>query len=286
MMAIEDARSRESQRSRMRVSLQVALCILITGFLGAYAPLVHGGRDSKEEKVDRLVQDGRRLMDEKRYAEAHKKFVEALAIIPDGTGSLYNGGLAAYLSGDFKEAIRLWERLVEVDPEDWEGHAKLVQAYQATGDRERRDRHRDTLFDLRRQGVDEELSKMKSYRRDQFDVEGMRVLAFESFALEGNHAELYSFIVLKPGTTEEDYHISLGSDETTNKVAHELGEIGPNDRLFLLEGYYPDGSQRLFGMLKNAPPYETVRDKVVEILKRKEKPPGGGENKKPAEPKK
>jgi tetratricopeptide (TPR) repeat protein len=278
----------------MRVTLQVSLCILITAFLGVYGPAVYGGRETKEEKVDRLVQDGRRLMDEKQYAEAHKKFVEALAIIPDGTGSLYNGGLAAYLSGDFKEAIRLWERLVEIDPKDWEGHAKLVQAYQATGDRERRDRHRDTLFDLRRQGVDEELSKLKQYRRDQFEVEGKSVLVFESFALEGDHAVLYSFVVLKPGTAEEDYNISLGSDETTNKVAHELGEIGPNDRLFHLDGNYPDGSHRLFGMHKNAPPYETVRDKVVEILKNKEKPlsgsipggtqPAGGEDKKPPEP--
>ena len=102
-------------------------------------------------------------------------------------------------------------------------------------------------------------------RRDQFDVAGRSVLAFETFELKGDSPVLYSFMILKAGKAEEDYHISLGSYETINKVAHGLGEIGPADQLFHLDGYYPGGAHRTFGFFRNAPSYETVREHVMRI---------------------
>src|ERR1700693_24628 len=242
------------------VSSVAALVFLAVVLL---APTLRG---REQPQVDALFEEGQRLMDTKNYSEALKKFQAALANSPDGTGSLYNGGLAAYLNGDFKTAAQLWERLAQVDPNDWEAQAKLIQAYQALGDEASRDRHRDRLFAMRRTKVSKELAKQDSYRRDQFEVSGRKVLVFENFELKGDRAVLYTFIITKQNNPEEDYHFSLGSYDVPNKAAHELCAIGRGDLLFLLDRYSRGGSHATFGFFKNAPPYETVRERVMKIM--------------------
>ena len=248
----------------MKVLITLLIALFTLSVLAAQDGAVN---DPEKKTADQLFAEGQRLMDEKNYPEALKRYTEALKQSPDGPGSLFNGGLAAYLSGNFKTAADFWERLVVLTPKDWEAHAKLVQAYQALGELDKRDKHRETILKLRQEGLQVSLSALTDYRRDQFFVDGKKVLVFEYFELKGERAILYKFIVLKPGAEIVDFFISLGSYEATDAVAHKLGEIGPKDRLFHLDGYYSDGSHETYGFYKNAPTYEVVKDKVIQILK-------------------
>ncbi len=106
---------------------------------------------------------------------------------------------------------------------------------------------------------------------------GARWLVFENFELKGDRAVVYTFIVTKQGNPEEDYHFSLGSYDVTNKAAHELGEIDRGDRLFHLDRYSRGGSHATFGFFKNAPSYETVRERVMKIMSEGGQPSSGSE---------
>jgi hypothetical protein len=75
--------------------------------------------------------------------------------------------------------------------------------------------------------------------------------------------------VVNPKTQKMDYKISLGSYETTNAVARETGDLKQGQRLYHLDGYYPDGGHKTFAMMKltTMPAYSDVREMVMGVLK-------------------
>jgi tetratricopeptide (TPR) repeat protein len=215
-------------------------------------------------------------MEQAKFCEALARYKEGLAVSPGDPSFLYNAGLAAYRCTNYAESVKLWGRLREIDPEDWQVRAKLVQGYQALGQLQKRDAERSALFELRKRGVNEELSKQTEFCRDQFEAGGQRVLAFEHFELTGDRALRYAFSVLNEKGDGETYRISLGSYDLTNKVWHQTTKPAPKeeDRLFHLDGYYEWGHET-YGMYFPEPSYDEIRKTVVEILEEKREPVSG-----------
>ncbi len=226
------------------------------------------------QDADALYNEGVRLAKEDRHTEALAKFEEALKIAPTDADALYNGALSAYLADKPARSAELWERLVKIEPKDLMVRAKLVQAYHAAKETAKRDEARKKLFEMRAALPEEERKKQTRYSRDQFlaGPKKVRVVAYEYFELTGDRAVRYLFSVKKDGASrsEEDYTVSLGSYEATTRIAREQGEIGPDARLFHLDGYFNGGkSHKTYGFFKTEPTYEEAAKMVVEILEGK-----------------
>jgi tetratricopeptide (TPR) repeat protein len=218
-------------------------------------------------RLEKLFWEANTLMEANKFAAALPLYKEALEIEPEEPSLLYNGGLAAYQTKDFATAVDLWARLKKVDPEDWRARTKLIQAYQASGKFTERDAERAELFTMWKSGKDPELAKEFEYCREQFQVNKIKVMAFEQFELKGDRALRYVFSILNEQEDGEEYRISLGSYDLTNAIWHESTKPKPRpeERLFHLDGYFK-GAHATYGMYTKEPTYDQVRDQVIKIL--------------------
>jgi len=216
---------------------------------------------------------GNELMEQRKPAEALTRYREAIAILPNEPAILFNGGLAAYGSKDYALAADLWKRNKSVDPSDWHVRAKLIQAYQALDKLAERDAERTELFELWKAGKLAELKQQFQYCRDQFEIKGKKVMAFELFELKGERALRYVFSILNETENGEQFRISLGSYGMTNAIWRETRNPKPKEgeRLFHLDGYFK-GGHATYGMYFPEPSYDDVRRKVIEILEGKGNP--------------
>jgi tetratricopeptide (TPR) repeat protein len=216
------------------------------------------------------------LVEQGKYPEAFRAYKEALEQDPKDPTLLYNTGLMAYLSGQPKEAVVHWSRLKEIDPDDWQLRTKLIQAYEASGQRKERDAERAGLLKLRKESADEELRKLRFFCRDQFTVSNARVMVFEYFELAGDEPIRWSFNVFEADGRTVKARYTLGSYKTTNAIAREQKLIKPGERLFHLDGYKQGGkAHELFAFFVGEPDYDTVKAAVLEILQGKRKPLSG-----------
>lgn len=216
------------------------------------------------------------LLERGKSAEALTHYKQALAILPKDPAILFNAGLAAFSAKDFTFASDLWQQLKAVDPSDWHGRSKLIQAYQALGKTAERDKEREELFAMWKSGQPAELKSKVQYCRDQFEVNGKKVMAFEHFELKGDRALRYVFSILNKTEDGEEYRISLGSYRITDAIWRETRKPKPKDeeRLFHLDGYYPN-RHVTYGMFFPEPSYDETRAKVVQILEGKGNPISG-----------
>jgi tetratricopeptide (TPR) repeat protein len=229
--------------------------------------------DEQQTKAEKAFDAGNAMMEQKKFADALARYKEALVILPNEPLLLFNAGLAAYTIKDFGTAVDLWKRLKVVDPEDWHLRAKLIQVYQALGKLPERDAERLDLFAMWKSGKPAELKEQLEYCREQFEVNGKKVMAFEHFELTGDRALRYVFSILNDAEDKEDYRISLGSYEFDQAIWRETTKPKPKDgeRLFHLDGYFKWG-HATYGFYAPEPTYDQVRVKVIQILENKSKP--------------
>lgn len=258
----------------MRIVLS-SILLLILASVGVDAFAQNPDQANSPQNVDqaeKAFNAGNELMEQRKFTEALARYKEALLILPNEPALLFNGGQAAYNSKDYAQAAELWKRLKAVDPSDWHVRAKLIQAYQALVKLSERDTERADLFELWKSGKNAELKQQFEYCRDQFEVKGKRVMAFEHFELKGDRALRYVFSILNEAGDGEEFRISLGSYDLTNAIWRETTEPKPKEgeRLFHLDGYFKNG-HATYGMYFPEPSYDEVRSKVIQILEGKGK---------------
>lgn len=225
-------------------------------------------------KAEKAFENGNKLMERRKPAEALTHYQQALAILPKEPALLFNAGMAAFGVKNFSTALDLWKQMKELQPADWLVRSKLIQTYQALGKIAERDAERAELFALWKKGEPAELKQEVEYCREQFEVNGKKVMAFEHFELKGNRALRYVFTILDETGEAEAWRISLGSYDITNSIwrATRKPEPKEGERLFHLDGYYKNGGHATFGMYFPEPTYDETRALVVKILEGKDKP--------------
>ena len=225
-------------------------------------------------EVELAFDTANKLMEKNKPAEALTHYKKALTILPKDPAILFNAGMAAFATKDFNTALEMWKQVKDVVPSDWHVRSKLIQTYQALGKTAERDAERTELFAMWKKGEPAELKQQFEYCRDQFEVKGQRVMAFEHFELKGNRALRYVFSILDATGEAEDWRISLGSYDITNNVWRETTKPTPKEgeRLFHLDGYFKNGGHATFGMFAPEPTYDEIRARVVKILEEKAKP--------------
>ncbi len=245
-----------------RLVLVLTVVSLLTGTVLGQSP------SAKEKQAEDSFAAGNELMEKRKYAEALVEYKKGLAALPDDPAILFNAGLAAFSSKDHAFALESWKTLKALEPTDWRLRTKLIQAYQALNRLSERDAERTQLFEMWKSGKPAELKEQSKYCREQFEVKGKKVMAFEHFELKGNRALRYVFIILNETEDEEAWRISLGSYDTTNAVWREMRKPPPKEgeRLFHLDGYFNNGGHATYGMYFPEPSYDDTRNKVIQIL--------------------
>jgi len=230
--------------------------------------------ERQQAQAEKAFEAGNSFMDQKEYAEALVRYKEALAILPGNPSILFNGGIAAFNSREYATAADLWKQLKVIDPLDWRLRAKLIQAYQALGKLTERDAERRELLEMWKSGKPADLKEQFEFCRDQFEVSGKKVMAFEHFELKGARALRYVFSILNAAEDGEDYRISLGSYELDQAIWRETTKPTPKEgeRLFHLDGYFKGGGHATYGFFSPEPSYDQIRARVVGILEGKGKP--------------
>jgi hypothetical protein len=238
-----------------RLSFTLLLLACGTPVPALASPTADAGIAADSDELDR----------EAKLAE----FKAILARYPDDPDANFNIGVAYQLKEQPELALPHFETALKADQDDWHSVAKLVQVNQALGRLEARDRWRDRLLVLYREGkvLYPDAQPAPVYCRDQFRVEKFWVMVLEHFELIGRRAVRYTFDVLaKPGTPPPLRSISLGSYDFDQPGALRRGDISPGERLFHLDGYWPDNSHATYGFYGNEPSYDVVRKRVLAIL--------------------
>lgn len=219
-------------------------------------------------EAEKTFNTANEFQEQRKFHEALTHYKRALAILPNEPAILFNGGMAAFATKNYSDAADMWKKLKTVDPTDWHARAKLIQVYQALNKTAERDAERTELFAMWKKGEPAELKKEFEYCRDQFEVNGKQVMAFEHFELKGERALRYVFSILDETGEAEEFRISLGSYDFTNAVWREQRNPKPkkDERLFHLDGYFKGGGHVTYDMYFPEPTYDQVRVTVVQIL--------------------
>jgi tetratricopeptide (TPR) repeat protein len=247
------------------------LLLLANGILGQAhaAPTGDAGMPADNDQQDR---DGKL-----------ERFKAILARYPADPDANFNVGVIYQLKEKPALALRHFQTALKADADDWHSVAKLVQVNQALGNLEARDRSRARLLALYQANkvVYPDGSVATVYCRDQFPIGKYWVMALESFELIGPRAVRYRFNILsKPEGGQDLRSITLGSYAVEQPGALQRGDIGPGERLFHLDGAWPNGTQVRYGVFRNEPDYDVLRKKVLALLQ-KELPSGVGPPQKP-----
>jgi tetratricopeptide (TPR) repeat protein len=209
------------------------------------------------------------LCDQQRYQEALPLYIKSLEQYPDQPAVIWNTAVAAQLCQQWELALQAWKSMQKLEPDNWKIQAKLIQVYQGMDKVSERDQQRADL--LAYQKANPLKVKEPSFCRDQFEVAGKRVLAFENFDFSGPRRVRYTFRVANLDTGEKDFLLSLGSYDFTTEFAKRSGEIKADQRIYHLD-YYAKGEHRTYAFAPEEPSYETTKQWIGEILAGTRKP--------------
>ena len=184
--------------------------------------------------------------------------------------AIYNEGLRLQNEGKHAESFAKFKEVLKHRPADWKARAKAIQEAQALGNFEARDAEHKALASQKNNAGSGPLAEAVLFCRDQFSAGGEKVMALECFELgDGDRPLRYSFVVLGKKGAKSSYRITLGSYPTTTEQARIEGDIGADEVVFHLDGYYRSGKHETYAFFTGEPGYDEVRKMVIEILEGK-----------------
>jgi tetratricopeptide (TPR) repeat protein len=239
---------------------------------------------AQEEEVDKSFSAGNELLEKKKYAEALVEYRKVLAIMPNDPGALWNAGMAAFFSKDYKTAAELYERDKKQEPNHGHLLSKLIQTYEALGDTQARDAARDEIIALRASGKDTtDYTKERSFCRDQFTVGDKLVYAYEMFEFKPRYSQddahkfgvRYNFIVMNPDNTSE-FRLEVGWN-TLEKDGKGGFKPAGYPSAFYFDAYYPKGdfARKTMGLYTKELTYAATKQHLIDIIDGKVKMSGG-----------
>lgn len=203
---------------------------------------------------------GEALIAAGRPLESVPTLRRALQLDPADAVSWYNLGQVLQNQSDPAESLKAFTEAARLRPDDWRAKAKIVQCHAALGDVKARE---EAILEVRRL-KDEGKVSAESFCREQFDHAGARVMVYDQFKPTGDRPVRYTFRVMA-SAGKPAYYLSLGSYDATTSLARQSGEIGPDERIWHLDGYFPD-ELRTYKILKVQPPYDEVKAMVLAVL--------------------
>ena len=200
--------------------------------------------------------------------EALADFQRVLAADPGNAAANLLASTAAVELFEGPLAVRYAEKAEKLDPGNWKIHSTLVAAYSAAGMKEQRDRERALLQALHTTGApDARLAT--GFLVEMFPLGPDRVDAIEYFEPVGRFHTCYRFLLRHPDGRRV-WEVDVESDDFDQKSwaeAHPT-EAAAGARQFQISGHSEDGSSVDYRMFSGKPDYDSVREMVVEALRR------------------
>ncbi len=216
------------------------------------------------------------LGEQQKYEEARKHWARALE---NETKNVFGHLVAAQLSheqGLDAQAREHFLAVLSIKPNHETALAGMVQLCQSKGADAERDRYRKLLYACHLQAVARDKNTARPcFCREQFKVGEHVILAYEYYELSGEMALVYRFDVSDSKGKQLLYRVSLGSYDSTTRMARELHAIKPNERMYHLDWYQNTATRRLhrtYGMFTTKPTYEKTRELVGAVVMEKIKP--------------
>ena len=187
---------------------------------------------------------------------------------PGSASASYDLGLLHQSRKHHEAALHWFQRAATANPGDWRTIAKLVQVFQALGRTAERDRARAKLLDLHRSRAVEKAE----FCREQFQEGRYSIMAFERFELAGEWSVRYRFVLADETSSRPERVVALGSYRVTTELARLDSVVGRGERILHLDGYGPGMEHQTFAFYQREPPYEEIRERVVEIARNTRQP--------------
>jgi Tetratricopeptide repeat len=204
-----------------------------------------------------------------RYAEAIPILEELVKTAPNAANVYWNLGLAEEALGAPDKALSAWVGFHRLEPNDWRGREKLVQAYEATGRDKDAERERDALVDLWRQGADKDLRQQKYFCREILKTRYGSVAALEYFDTKGDTATYFTFAV--QSGERSGARLSLNTDTGVESKMRAAGRLAAEEHLFVL-ALSATNVKETYHVYKRLPSYAALRKDVVAALSGESKP--------------
>ena len=209
------------------------------------------------------------LHEGKRQDALHALDAIIAANPPDPSPALFVAGLIDLEDGNWRAARPYVQRLVKLRPSSFQAWELMIQADQAAGDRDDGDAAIQSLYTTWKSALDPAVRSRVSFARDRIVGPKHTVVAQET--LEPGGDDIVRF-VFQPQDQEglAQHLMVVRSDNETNERWRDNGTVAEGATVFHL-----DTIQQLAGGQQSAvpyeyyvdaPDYERVRAKVVEIL--------------------
>jgi hypothetical protein len=191
--------------------MALPICLFLACLVGGLSGLPQDASAHAEDEMPPVALSAQTHLKQGRYPEA---LAAAEAWATEATTDARAFTLAttsAIFVREKAKALAYARKAVELSPAAIAPRANLVLALQVAGKRGERDTARSELYELWRKS-DASPQRSASFRRDDFDHEGKRIIASEFFEPRGESGVKYEFFVLEgPGGPIAD-RMSYGSE--------------------------------------------------------------------------
>jgi tetratricopeptide (TPR) repeat protein len=195
------------------------------------------------------------LADLGRTEEALKRWYAATEADPKHVDAYYNAGQVHYNRKEFAKALDRWSKARALAPDDFDIAKKVLQAYNALGDRGAAAKARETVFQIWRTSNNPGVRRLTEYVFDQFDVGATHVYAYETFEPKGDMYYVYTFRVAGAnGKLAGSVQLESSAVIREMRTPYILGVTTGNRHETLSQSF------------KALPTYDTLRPIVTKII--------------------
>jgi tetratricopeptide (TPR) repeat protein len=212
-----------------------------------------------DDEIPPVAQAAQAHLKQGRYAEALAAAEAWAAEAPADSRAYSLATTSAIFAREKVRALAYARKSVELSPAAIAPRASLLLALQLSGKASEKEVARAELYELWRK-TDATAQRPASFRRDDFDHEGKKIVATEFFELQGPRALKYEFFVFDAAGGPIAYRISFGASEKDG------------GRSYHLDRYYPDNSHEALGSFKSELPYDQVKALTTAVVSGKRKP--------------
>lgn len=189
--------------------------------------------------------------------------------VPRAGNVFWNLGLAEDTVGAHDKALEAWRAFHRLEPDDWRGQEKLIQALEARGLGAEASRERDDLVARWNAGRDTDLHAQKQFCREIITLPSGPVAVFEAFDPATPPAALLTFAV--QSGPRRGLRVTLASDAAAEGKMRSAGRLVEGEHVYVL-GLTSQTLQETYRIYRQLPDYATVRKDALAALRGTAKP--------------
>ncbi|MBS1953355.1 MAG: hypothetical protein JST89_04160 [Cyanobacteria bacterium SZAS-4] len=167
-----------------------------------------------------------------------------------------------------KESLVWWQKVVSSDENDWRAWAKIAQCCQALSDHPQRNKAREHVLQLAKNGkVEQPMFCIEQFKNRTNPVMVMEYWNHNAANPNSRDKVFYSFIVLAPDHKSTVLRYVLTELATDTSFGRETQSLGPDEHRYSVDRYQK-GSVGLITMFngKEPPGYDKVKAVVLTDL--------------------